>query len=262
MGRATRFVQLSVLGLSLGAALDFGTQASWPNPGAAPGVLPALDETRQLIEAQAVCIASASWSAGALADTVLYRYRRIGSRVHVGYFAAWSTERPWGETASHLWGAPALLTDAFYSHFLFVFPGLQRVLYGPGDVEGAEVVYELSGNGRLQPIAAVAQNEFHDTVELEAQEFVDDVGRVVLLTEAWSHQLGARDAVRHVAERKAELSCFQGARLMPLTEPVIDAYRLGSEQEPRRAAPAWRLGQADIAKSSVRIRSASSQFTD
>src|SRR4051812_15559311 len=66
-------------------------------PAAAPAPLPSAKHEDELrIERQTVCIAQQSWSAGALGDTVLYRARREGRKLQVGYFVHWSTERPWG----------------------------------------------------------------------------------------------------------------------------------------------------------------------
>src|SRR6185295_3697408 len=47
-------------------------------------------EIDALVRAQPVCVASTIWSAGKLADTVLYRWRRDGARLRVGYWVQWS----------------------------------------------------------------------------------------------------------------------------------------------------------------------------
>jgi hypothetical protein len=188
-----------------------------------------------LVQKQPLCVASSVRSAGSLGETVLYRFRRDGDTLYVGYFVYFSTERPWGDNALTHNVLPALAIDAFYSHFLFVLPGVQRVLYGPADIEGALVRYRIEGE-RLVPEAAVADDEGHHPVRLAQDELGAPDGRVVLLTETWSHQLGAHDAVR----RAREVTCFDGARLAPLTEAVAQAFRLGTESAPRRAKPAWR----------------------
>src|SRR5687767_8949976 len=64
---------------------------------------------RALVEGQAVCIASSVWSAGDLGDTLVYHFERQGERLKVGYFAFWSSERPWGINSLSLSIGPALL---------------------------------------------------------------------------------------------------------------------------------------------------------
>jgi hypothetical protein len=188
----------------------------------------------ELVKNTPLCVGSSVRSAGRLGETVLYRYRRDGDTLFVGYFVYFSTERPWGDNALTRKVLPALAIDAFYSHFMFVFPGAQRVLYGAGDIEGALVRYHIE-DGRLVPAAALADDEGHRRVHLRGDELATPDGRVVLLTETWSHQLGARDA----AARARDVTCFDGARLEPLSPAVAEAFRLGNDSEPRRAKPAW-----------------------
>jgi hypothetical protein len=192
----------------------------------------------ELIQNEPVCIASTVQSSGTIGETVLYRYQREGNTLTVGYFVYFSTERPWGDNAltRDVW--PALAIDAFYSHFLFVWPGVQRVLYGPADIEGALVRYRVEGS-RLVAEAARADDEGHHPVRLGAAELSTPDGHVVLLTETWSHQLGAHDAVQR-AGTAASVRCFSGARLLPLSESVAEAFRLGTPDAPHRAKPAWR----------------------
>jgi hypothetical protein len=203
-----------------------------PAPGAA---LTAEDD---LIQNEPLCVASSVHSSGALGDTVLYRYERDGDTLSVGYFVYFSTERPWGDNAltRDIW--PALAIDAVYSHFLFLWPGVQRVLYGPADIEGALVRYRVVGD-RLVAEAARADDEGHHPVRLTADELRAPDGHVVLLTETWSHQLGAHGAVQR-AGAAPSVRCFSGARLLPLSQSVAEAFRLGDEAAPRRAKPAWR----------------------
>jgi hypothetical protein len=191
----------------------------------------------ELVQSQPLCVASSVNSFGALGDTVLYRYRRDGDTLYVGYFVYFSTERPWGDNALTRKVWPALAIDAFYSHFLFVLPGVQRVLYGPADIEGALVRYHVDGE-RLVPEGALADDEGHHRVRLAADELGAPDGRVVLLTETWSHQLGAHAAVRRSAS--LPVRCFSGASLLPLPASVAEAFRLGTESAPHRARPAWR----------------------
>src|SRR2546423_157770 len=60
-----------------------------------------------------LCVASESWSAGELGRTVLYRYKREGRTLTVGYFVYWTTERPWGKNLLSYSVLPALFIDAF-----------------------------------------------------------------------------------------------------------------------------------------------------
>jgi hypothetical protein len=226
-------------------------EPQWPAPPAARSTAhasiltrvhpsaPALASSHEdaLVQDQPLCVASSVRSWGALGDSVLYRYRREGDTLYVGYFVYFSTERPWGDNALTHKVLPALAIDAFYSHFLFVLPGAQRVLYGPADIEGALVRYRIEGE-RLVAEAALADDEGHHAVALTGDELRAPDGHVVLLTETWSHQLGARDAVRRSAS--LPVRCFSGASLMPLAPNVAEAFRLGTESAPHRAKPAWR----------------------
>jgi hypothetical protein len=207
-----------------------------PRGASAPAAAPTAED--ELIRNQPLCVASSVSSSGALGETVLYRYQRDGDTLSVGYFVYFSTERPWGDNAltRKLW--PALAIDAFYSHFLFVWPGVQRVLYGPADIEGALVRYRVQGD-RLVAEAARADDGGHHSVRLADTELRAPDGHVVLLTETWSHQLGAHGAVQRAAAASS-VHCFSGARLLPLSESVADAFRLGTASAPRRAKPAWR----------------------
>jgi hypothetical protein len=202
---------------------------------AAGSVLTVEDE---LIRNEPLCVASSVQSSGAIGETVLYRYQRDGDTLSVGYFVYFSTERPWGDNAlTHdIW--PALAIDAFYSHFLFVWPGAQRVLYGPADIEGALVRYHIDGE-RLVAEGARADDEGHHPVRLGDAELRAPDGHVALLTETWSHQLGAHGAVQRSGAAPS-LRCFSGSGLAPLSASVAEAFRLGTVDAPRRAKPAWR----------------------
>lgn len=197
----------------------------------------ALTPEDELIRRQPFCVASSAPWAGTLGDVVVYRYARHGDRLDVGYFVYWSTERPWGDNALTRRVLPALAIDAFYSHFAFVLPGAQRVLYGPGDIEGVLVRYRIRGD-RLVPEQAFAEDESHRSVELAPEELLTGDGRVLVLTESWSHQLGAHHAVQRTGADAA--SCFDASRLEPLSPATAAAFRLGSPGEPLRAKPAWR----------------------
>jgi hypothetical protein len=199
---------------------------------------PAQSALDRAIRAQRLCVAAEGWSAGTLGSVVLYRSERVRDRVRVGYFVYWSSERPWGNNELTLLVLPALAVDAVYSHFLFVFPGLQRGLYGPGDIEGALVEYEEGDSGELLPVRAFADDATHQPVVLSRQDIAGDEGEVVLMTEAWSHQLGSRNAARR-APHGHSLRCFDGNALAPMSKEVASAFRLGSEAKPLRARPAW-----------------------
>ena len=237
----------------LGALSQLVDTPEWPRTAHAAGVadappwaLPVMEpepshrkSDRELIESQTVCVASSVWSAGELGETLAFHFERHGSRLKVGYFAFWSSERPWGMNALSLGVAPALLVDSVYSHGLFILPGVRHALYGAGDIEGASVEYEISGD-KLVPVRGYADDEMHDQVELKQEELWDARGRVVLMSEAWSHQLGARRAVQRLADA-ADQRCFEGSSLQPLTPELAQRFRLGSFAEPRRAKPAWRI---------------------
>ena len=194
-----------------------------------------MDDER--IVEQPICVGSRSWSAGSLGDTVLYRAERTGTKVTVGYFVYWSEERPWGSNVASYTVLPALATDAVYSHFLYVFPGLKDALYGPGDIEGVQVVYEERKDGSLDVVAGRADDGNHNPVLLSRGDLLDAQGRIVVLSDVWSHQLGAHQAAQSGAEQP--LKCYVKSSLRPLTEVVARVFRLGTEREPRRGGPAW-----------------------
>jgi hypothetical protein len=170
---------------------------------------------------------------------VLYRVRRVGNEVHVGYFVYWSTERPWGDNVLSYTLVPALVVDAFYSHFLFVLPGLKDLVHGRGDVEGATVVFEERDDGSLEPVRGVADDGTHSAVELTRADLQDARGRVVLATGVWSHQLGERGAAALANRNALALRCFEHGSLRPMTHEVAQAFRLEKSGAPLRALPAW-----------------------
>ena len=186
-----------------------------------------------------MCVGARSWSAGALGETVLYRTRRVGKRIAVGYFVYWSEERPWGDNVASYTVLPALAVDGIYSHFLYVFPGLKDALYGSGDIEGVQVLYEQRPDGSLAVVSGRADDGNHAPVALSRSDLLDANGRVVLLTDVWSHQLGAHGAARFADHSGPELKCYVKSSLQPMTEPIARAFRLGNAREPLRANPAW-----------------------
>jgi hypothetical protein len=77
-------------------------------------------------------------------------------------------------------------------------------------------------------------------VTLSGRDIIGDEGEVVLMTEAWSHQLGSRDAAQR-ARRAHSLQCFEGNGLAPMSADVARDFRLGDEAKPLRARPAWSM---------------------
>jgi hypothetical protein len=197
------------------------------------------DPDTALVRAQPVCIAASTWSFGKLGDTLLFVYRRHENQLRVGYFAYFDVERPWGQNMLTYSVLPATLIDATYSHFAFVFPGVQRLLYGPGDVEGASVLYDVAASGTLHARGGLADDDHHQSVELSRSDLADSSGRVVLMTSVWSHQLGAHGAARYAETPGAQVRCFKGSELQPLTRSVAERFRIGSSAHPLRARPAF-----------------------
>lgn len=240
------FLYLLLFGLSACSQLP-AANARWPEPASVRNTSGSAQEAadRDRVEQQPVCVGSRGWSAGTLGDTVLFRSRRVGNKLVVGYFVYWSTERPWGANMSSYLLLPALATDAFYSHFLYVFPGAKDALYGPGDIEGVLVEFESRANGELFVVGGMADDGNHAPTALSHQDLVDSKGRVVLLTEVWSHQLGARGAGGFADTRGEEVRCYEKSALHPMTKEVARAFRLGDEERPLRAGPAWRYTVAE-----------------
>ncbi|MEO7034007.1 MAG: hypothetical protein ABI548_08995 [Polyangiaceae bacterium] len=215
-------------------------EASWPtNAPQAEAPKTALSDDDARIIAQPVCVGARSWSMGSLGDTVLYRSRHIGRKLAVGYFIYWSEERPWGSNAVSYLVVPALAMDAVYSHFLWLFPGIKDAMYGPGDIEGAQVEYEQSADGSLHVVDGRADDGNHAPVFLSREDLLDSKGRVVLLTDVWSHQLGSHGAARFADAPGHELKCYAKAQLKPMTEQIAEAFRMGDEHHPLRGNPAW-----------------------
>lgn len=210
-------------------------EAKWPRPS--PDQQRSSDEAR--VAEQPLCVGERSWSAGTLGDTVLYRTRRFGRKIAVGYFIYWSEERPWGSNVVSYTLLPALATDAVYSHFLYLFPGIKDALYGPGDIEGVQVVYEERDDGSLDVVGGRADDGNHAPVLLSRSDLLDERGRVVLLSDVWSHQLGSHGAARFASSSDPALKCYAKSSLRPLTEVVARAFRLGNERAPLRGKPAW-----------------------
>lgn len=188
----------------------------------------------------AICIGTTVWSAGQLGRSLLFRARRDGDVLSVGVFVHWTTERPWGANWLTYAVVPALLMEAVYTHLGFVLPGLQRAIYGPGDVEGVEIDFRRRGDGGWIPVAAMADDAAHRSVALVPEDFVADDGRLVFLTNVWSHQLSGKGGRAFAREHGDRLACYAAGALRPLDDETIRVFRLGSANDPRRAPPAWR----------------------
>jgi hypothetical protein len=225
---------LGVMCASLAVLLPLACveQPEWPTPNVRLEGDPTGDIA--LVRSQPVCVLNTRDSAGDLGRSLVVRHRREGDRLIVSYFAYWSSERPWGHKPWWL----SLAIDAFYSHFLFVLPGIQRVMYGPGDVEGVTVVYRDVGH-RLEIIEGHGDDEYHRRVLLGADELTGEDMSTVLMTTSWSHQLGARGAASLARGASVSQRCFAGTELVPLTTDIAERFRLGSVSAPSRARYAW-----------------------
>jgi hypothetical protein len=180
------------------------------------------------IEHQPICIGSAVASVGSLSDVLYYRATRTDDgRLVVGYFAFFSEERPWGNNWLTWSVAPALAVDLVYSRALLVAPGLQRAMYGAGDVEGVAVVYAPSSDSgeSLHVAYAVAEDRTERRTVLNRSDVLAlDAARPTFYSDVWSHQLGARGA-RSLADL-AYRHCFDEGSIRPLPDSVDRAFRL------------------------------------
>lgn len=244
-----------VLLLALSGCAVAPREAAWPAP--APSEQRSGDDAR--VVEQPICVGARSWSAGSLGDTVLFRTRRNGNRLTVGYFVYWSEERPWGDNSLSYTVLPALAVDAVYSHFLYFFPGIKDAMYGTADIEGAQVSYEERADGTLEVVSGRADDGNHGTVQLSRSDLLDAKGRVVLLTDVWSHQLGAHGGGNFAERSPTQLKCFSGSSLRPMNELVARAFRLGNDRQPLRGKPAWLLpGPDDPAPAAEQLAAAKS----
>jgi hypothetical protein len=184
------------------------------------------------VEAQAVCIGSTVHSAGELGPALLYRSARLpDGRIEVGYYAFFSEERPWGNNWLTWSLLPALALDLVYTRALLVGPGLQRALFGRGDVEGFRVIYTPDGHGGLQAEGAVADDDRHRRALLTRDElFAADPASITMATSTWSHHLGARvDRTQDLVYRR----CYGPESIRPIGRDVVRRFNLE-----RRARPA------------------------
>lgn len=192
-----------------------------------------------LVQSAPLCVVWSKTWAGELGSSILYRVQRVDpTTIRVGYFVFWTTERPWGDNPQTHWILPSLAIDAVYTHFMFVLPGIQAAVYGLGDIEGAMVTYREDTEKRLRPVAITADDGLHRSTSIDVRRAIDDQGRVLLLNEVWSHQLGGRNALKAL-KAGAQRRCFEQGALRPLTRGIAEAFRLGSSAHPLRARPAW-----------------------
>lgn len=221
--------------ISLAASLNLGLAPSY----ASVTCTDQADPLHSRIRRTPICIVWTKTWAGDLGKTLLFQTKRVGSdRIVVGYFAYWTTERAWGDNGLTRWFFPAVAIDSFYSHLFFVLPGVQRFLYGPGDVEGVRITYQLGKAEKLVPLSLVADDASHKEVTLDINQAIDDSGRIVVYDDVWSHQLGGRGAAA-TALAGASQQCFGGDSLRSITPDIVREFRLGSVKNPRRAGPAW-----------------------
>ncbi len=184
------------------------------------------------IEQREICVGSSVASAGVLADTLYYRAAMLpDGKLAVGYFAFFSEERPWGNNWLTWTVLPAIALDLVYTRSMMVGPGLQRALYGKGDVEGFRIIYELRPDGSLEVEHAIADDGSHDPVHLERADLMGlDAKRPTLYSDTWSHQLGGRGL-----RDKAGLSyvrCFGAGHVRPLTDALSDDFALAGRAPP------------------------------
>jgi hypothetical protein len=184
------------------------------------------------IEKQPVCIGSSVASAGSLSEVLYYRaVSKSDGRVMVGYFAFFSEERPWGNNWLTWSVVPALAVDLVYSRTLLVAPGVQRALYGAGDVEGVAIVYETMPGGALRIDHALAEDRSERTIVIPHEAaFALDPQRPTFYTDVWSHQLGGRGA--RTRSDLAYVRCYEGDAIRPLPDSLARAFRVDGRAQP------------------------------
>lgn len=222
------------------ASVEGGHVGSLPPP---PGPRGARTEMQATIEAKPVCIGSSVESAGTLGDVLYYRATKLDDgRVAVGYFAFFSEERPWGNNWMTWTVVPALAVDMVYSRALLVAPGIQRALYGAGDVEGVSIVYDVGRDGSLSFDEAHADDRNEQPTAISRDRaFALDPRHPVFYSDVWSHQLGGTGAASR--QNLAYLRCYEGDSIRPLPDEVARSYHLENRAPP---AHVERLGGVAI----------------
>jgi hypothetical protein len=184
------------------------------------------------IERQPICVGSSVLSAGSVADTLYYRAVLLqDGKIAVGYFVFYSEERPWGNNWLTWTLFPALGVDMFYSRLLLVAPGMQRALYGKGDIEGFRIVYDVGQDDSLRVSSAVADDGEEKIVLLDRNDVLAlDAKRPTFYTDVWSHQLGGR-GVRS-KEELTTLHCYDADSIRPLPDQVAREFRMDHRADP------------------------------
>lgn len=222
--------------LGLAAALAVVGTACMPQgslPAAAPGAqLEPSSIEESAIEQREICVGSSVASSGDLGDTLYYRAAVLpDGKLAVGYFAFFSEERPWGNNWMTWTFLPALAMDMFYTRSMFVGPGLQRAMYGKGDVEGFRIIYDLRPDGTLEVERAVADDGSHAPVHLaRADVMALDAARPTFYSDVWSHQLSGRGLRDKSA--LSYLHCFGSGHVRPLTDALSDDFALANRAPP------------------------------
>ena len=243
-GRHARTRRAIALG-TLAIAYAFASAPSGVLPsskGAAPRDV--LDSSIEAaIERQPVCVGAVEDDAGNVADSIYYRaVQTSDGRVAVGYFVFFSEERPWGNNWLTWTVLPALAVDMFYSRSLLILPGIQRALFGKGDVEGFRVVYDRDAKDVLHVVSGFADDGTHDPVPLTRDDVLAlDPGKPTFYSTVWSHQLGG-----HGLKSKgdlASLQCFDRGHILPLPADVERDFNVA-----RRAPPAHVERLADVVR--------------
>jgi hypothetical protein len=219
----------------LTAAPAFLAMACFPFAGALPpsqGPRGERTVEQATIERQPICIGSSVASAGKQSDVLYYRaVATADGFVAVGYFAFYSEERPWGNNWLTWSVFPALAIDMVYSRALWIGPGLQRALYGAGDVEGITVVYRPRADGSLSIDHALVDDGGEHPHQLSRADVLAlDPARPTFYSDVWSHQLGGRAARsrRDLVEER----CYEGDSIRPLPETVAHDFRIDDNRAP------------------------------
>lgn len=187
------------------------------------------------IERQPVCIGSRVASAGDLSDVLYYRaIETDDGRIAVGYYAFFSEERPWGNNWMTWSVLPALVVDMVYTRAFWVAPGLQRALYGIGDVEGVSILYRVATDGGLIVDHGLVDDGHEHARRLSREELLAlDPSRPTLYSDVWSHQLGGRGA--HSRKDLVKERCYVGDSVRPMTSDLAREFRIDDDD---RAPPA------------------------
>lgn len=243
-----RALALVVLGGALLASCARGDALPLPPP--VRGEAAVLSSVDAAIERQPVCVASTVASAGELGDILYYRSSPgEHGTVSVGYYAFFSEERPWGNNWLTWTVLPALLVDVFYTHSLFIGPGIQRVAYGKGDVEGFRIDYRIEEHGRLTVERGVADSGSHQEVQLGRGDLLSiDPERPTVYSQWWSHQLGGRGAK---PDELVYRRCYGAGSIRPLPPEIALDFRLDRRARPAHVVPASALFERPEAPSGV-----------